>query len=151
MAADIFVTIDNACDAPCPSEQQVESWLTEALTGLCPRGEIAVRIVSEAESAELNGHYRGKHYATNVLSFPSDLPPDIEPPILGDLALCAAVVEREAREQNKPPEAHWAHLYIHGALHLLGYDHIDEPEAHAMETLEIAILSRLGYANPYDT
>lgn len=149
MSADIFVTIDNACDANCPSEQQVEQWLSVALDGLCAQGEIAVRIVDEAESAELNGQYRGKDYATNVLSFPSGLPVDMAPAILGDLAICAAVVEREAAEQGKTLEAHWAHLYIHGALHLLGFDHIDDDDAEEMEALEINILAKLGFDNPY--
>lgn len=149
MSADIFVTIDQACQANCPSVEQVEQWLATALSGLCEQGEIAVRIVDEIESAELNSQYRGKDYATNVLSFPSGMPLEMRPAILGDLAICAAVVEREAREQNKTIESHWAHLYIHGALHLLGFDHIDDDEAEEMEALEIEIMAKLGFANPY--
>lgn len=149
MSADIFVTIDNACDANCPTTEQVEQWLSLALADYCEQAEIAVRIVDEAESAELNGQYRDKHYATNVLSFPSGMPLEMTPTILGDLAICAAVVEREAAEQGKTVQAHWAHLYIHGALHLIGFDHIDDDDAEAMEALEIEIMAQLGFDNPY--
>ena len=94
--------------------------------------------------------YRGKNYATNVLSFPSDLPEDFDPPLLGDLALCAAVINKEAQEQNKTATAHWAHMVVHGCLHLLGFDHIDDAEADEMEAREITILRQLGFNNPYE-
>lgn len=110
--------------------------------------ELSVRIVDETESAALNEHYRGRDYPTNVLSFPAggEIPGLW---VLGDLALCAAVVEREANEQDKMPAAHWTHMMVHGVLHLLGYDHIDDDEAEVMESLERRILAQLGYDDPY--
>jgi len=148
----IQVLIDNTCDtASIPSEEQFSQWIHAALQGLRTRAEVSIGIVDEQESAVLNNQYRGKDYATNVLSFPSDLPEDFEPPLLGDLAICAAVVEREAQTQKKPLQAHWAHMVIHGCLHLLGFDHIDDEEAEQMEAREIAILHSLGFANPYET
>jgi probable rRNA maturation factor len=113
--------------------------------------ELVVRIVDEAESAALNDRYRGKPEPTNVLSFPCESPPGLALPHLGDLVICAPVVEREAREQGKPSEAHWAHMLVHGLLHLRGYDHQNEAEAETMEALESAILGQLGYPNPYET
>jgi probable rRNA maturation factor len=109
-----------------------------------------VRITDEAEIRELNATYRGKDYATNVLSFPFEAPPGVDIPLLGDIVVCAAVVAREAAEQEKPLQAHWAHMVIHGTLHLLGYDHIEEADAEEMEGLEIRLLADLGYANPYE-
>jgi probable rRNA maturation factor len=111
--------------------------------------ELAIRIVDTAEGQALNRDYRGKDYATNVLSFPAELPPGVNLPLIGDLAICAPVVAREAAEQGKKPRDHWAHLTVHGTLHLLGYDHIDEAEAEAMEALETRILAGLGIADPY--
>ena len=114
-------------------------------------GELVVRIVSEAESAELNEKYRGQSGPTNVLAFPADELelPDGEPPPLGDIAICAAVVAREAAEQGKPAAAHWAHMVIHGCLHLSGYDHMNPAEAEAMEARERELLAGLGIADPY--
>jgi probable rRNA maturation factor len=147
-----YLEIDNACNAASvPDDEKFVRWFTSALEGLRTRAELAIRIVDEAESAALNAQYRNKNVATNVLSFPSDLPEDCEPPLIGDLAICAAVVEREAKEQHKALEAHWAHMVIHGSLHLLGFDHINEDEAESMESREIAILQALGFANPYVT
>lgn len=111
--------------------------------------EISIRIVDREESRTLNGQYRGKPTPTNILSFPADFPPGVDAPLLGDLAICAPVIEQEAEQQQKPPEAHWAHMVIHGTLHLLGYDHIEAGDAHKMEALEIALLDQLGYPNPY--
>ncbi|TNY24961.1 rRNA maturation RNase YbeY, partial [Fulvimonas soli] len=102
-----------------------------------------------AEGRALNRDYRGKDYATNVLSFPAELPPGMALPLIGDLAICAPVVAREAREQGKRERDHWAHLTVHGVLHLLGYDHIAEADAEAMETLEARILAGLGITDPY--
>jgi len=112
--------------------------------------ELGIRLVNEAESAQLNESYRHKKGATNVLSFGyTDIPVQPGPRLLGDLAICVPVLEREAAEQNKALQAHWAHLTVHGMLHLLGYDHQQDTEAEAMELLEGVILANLGYANPY--
>jgi probable rRNA maturation factor len=111
--------------------------------------EVAIRIVGAEEGRAFNRDYRGKDYATNVLSFPAELPPGVDLPLLGDLAICAPVVEREAAEQHKRPRDHWAHLTVHGTLHLLGYDHLRDAEAEAMEALETRILASLGIADPY--
>ena len=111
--------------------------------------EIVVRIVDEQESAELNEQYRHKQGPTNILSFPVEVPEGIELNLLGDLVICAPVVEKEALEQNKILAHHWAHIIVHGVLHLLGYDHIDDDEAEQMESKEIAILNKLNINNPY--
>ena len=111
--------------------------------------ELSIRIVDIAEGRALNRDYRGKDYATNVLSFPAELPPGVSLPLIGDLAICAPVVAREAAEQGKDPRDHWAHMTVHGVLHLLGYDHIQDNEAEAMEALETRILAGLGIADPY--
>lgn len=137
-----------------PSEQQFHTWINQALTleakmANYPETEITVRIVDEAESNELNLTYRGKDKPTNVLSFPFEVPEGIEMPLLGDLVICHQVVEKEAEEQRKPLEAHWAHLAIHGTLHLLGYDHLTDEEAEEMENLETEIMQSLGFEDPY--
>jgi probable rRNA maturation factor len=111
--------------------------------------ELTIRIVDETEAQQLNETWRQRSYPTNVLSFPYESPPGIEIPLLGDMVICAPVVAREASEQHKTLEAHWAHLVIHGTLHLLGYDHQEETQALAMETIEINVLNNLGYPNPY--
>jgi len=139
-----------------PSEAQFRAWLSAALKAVKREsGALSLRIVDVAESQQLNSDYRAKNQPTNVLSFPwqSEFPELEEPDegYLGDLAICAEVVVREAAEQNKAIEAHWAHLSIHGLLHLLGFDHIDSVEAEVMESLEISILSQLHYPNPYET
>ncbi|WP_434112427.1 rRNA maturation RNase YbeY [Methylocaldum sp. GT1TLB] len=112
--------------------------------------ELVIRIVDETESVELNEHYRHKAGPTNILSFPFEVPEGVPNQLLGDLVICAAVVEREAREQGKTLEAHWAHMVVHGVLHLQGYDHISESDAAVMEAEEIAILNDLGFPNPYE-
>ena len=112
-------------------------------------GEITIRIVDEMESQHLNHEYRGKDKPTNVLSFPFDAPPGVELELLGDLVICRQVVEREAKEQEKDLFAHWAHMVVHGSLHLLGYDHIQDDEAEEMEAIEISVLNALGFENPY--
>ena len=111
--------------------------------------KMTVRIVDEAESHDLNLTYRGKDRPTNVLSFPFECPDEVELPLLGDLVICRQVVEREAIEQEKPLMAHWAHMIVHGSLHLLGYDHIEDDEAEEMESLETEIMQGLGFADPY--
>jgi probable rRNA maturation factor len=150
MADAIHVDIDNACDAQdVPDNASFLHWISCTLQGERQRADVAVRIVDEEESAALNAHYRQKNTATNVLSFSSELPEEYEPPILGDLAICADVVRREAQQQHKTVTAHWAHMVIHGTLHLLGFDHIDETDAAIMEAREIAILASLGFPDPY--
>ena len=137
--------------AGLPSATSFRCWAEAALRGAKRRkpAELAIRIVDADEGRALNRDYRGKDYATNVLSFPAELPPGVALPLIGDLAICAPVVLREATEQAKQPRDHWAHLTIHGVLHLLGYDHIEEGEAVAMEALETRILAGLGIADPY--
>lgn len=114
-----------------------------------PHWEVTIRIVGETEGRRLNQTWRQRNYPTNVLSFPFDSPPGLNLPQLGDLVICSPVVLREALAQQKTPESHWAHLVVHGTLHLLGYDHQDTAQAELMETLEINILTQLGYPNPY--
>jgi probable rRNA maturation factor len=136
-------------DDNIPSEQQFEHWVRAALPADRANVELTIRIVGTTESQTLNSQYRQKDSPTNVLSFPSDLPPEVDIPLLGDLVICAPVVESEAREQDKSLEAHWAHMVVHGVLHLLGYDHLDDEEAAIMERLEAEILEGLEYVDPY--
>ncbi|WP_242451793.1 rRNA maturation RNase YbeY [Rhodanobacter sp. T12-5] len=137
--------------AGLPAPASFQRWVEAALRGAKRRkpGELAIRIVDTDEGRALNRDYRGKDYATNVLSFPAELPPGVALPLIGDLAICAPVVLREAAEQGKLARDHWAHLTIHGVLHLLGHDHIEDAEAEAMEALETRILAGLGIADPY--
>ena len=139
--------------AGIPAAASFRKWVAAALEGRIREADLAIRIVDEKEGRALNHHYRGKDYATNVLSFPAELPEGlpkgVKLPLLGDLVLCAPVVAREAKEQGKPLGAHYAHLTVHGCLHLLGWDHEDEREAEAMEQLEREILAELGIADPY--
>ena len=132
-----------------PSAVSFRRWAEAAAQGRIRRGDLAIRVVDTKEGRALNRHYRGKDYATNVLSFPVDLPEGVDLPMLGDLVICAPVVAREAKEQGKPLAAHYAHLTVHGVLHLLGLDHDDEREAEAMELLEREILAGLGIPDPY--
>ncbi|MGL5226428.1 MAG: rRNA maturation RNase YbeY [Aeromonas sp.] len=132
-----------------PTQAQLQSWLDGTILGFQPEAEVTVRIVDEAESHELNLTYRGKDKSTNVLSFPFEAPPGMALPLLGDLVICRQVVERESTEQSKPLQAHWAHMVVHGSLHLLGYDHIDDEEAEEMEQLERDIMQELGFSDPY--
>ena len=129
--------------------RSIEAEGSRRVHGHTYEAEVTVRIVDEAESNELNLTYRGKDKPTNVLSFPFEAPPGLELPLLGDLVICRQVVEREAEEQGKPLMAHWAHMVVHGSLHLLGYDHIDDEEAEEMEQLERDIMQELGFADPY--
>ncbi|KAE9537110.1 rRNA maturation RNase YbeY [Ursidibacter arcticus] len=152
----LFIDLQLACENSnnLPSEEQFSHWVNQALTMQAqtadyPETEMTIRIVDEAESHELNLTYRGKDKPTNVLSFPFEVPDGIELPLLGDLVICRQVVEKEAIEQQKPLDAHWAHLAIHGTLHLLGYDHLTDEEAEEMESLETQIMQSLGYEDPY--
>ena len=134
-----------------PSAASFRRWAAAACEGRIMKADLAIRLVDDKEGRSLNRHYRGKDYATNVLSFPAELPAgvDMPMPLLGDLVICAPVVEREAGEQGKQVNAHYAHLTVHGILHLLGLDHDDEREAEAMEQIEREILAGLGYDDPY--
>ena len=137
-----------------PRRADIAAWTNAALGRRARNRELSVRVVGRAESRRLNAHYRGKDYATNVLSFPATpLPPqasrstDTQP--LGDLVICPQVLQVEARDQNKTLRAHWAHLVVHGALHLIGYDHERSADARRMERREITVLRQLGFTNPY--
>lgn len=134
-----------------PSSAQFKQWASSALQNKIPSAELNIRIVSKDEITELNSTYRQKHKPTNVLSFPFDMPEELhdEIPLLGDIIICADVIEEEAAAQHKTAEAHWAHMVVHGTLHLLGYDHEQQDEAEAMEAEEIKILLTLGFSNPY--
>lgn len=143
------VDIQRATDEPGqPDDDSLIRWAALALRD-DPGKELTIRLVDAEESQQLNSEYRHKDYPTNVLSFPAELPPELNIPLLGDLVICVPVVNREATEQGKPREAHWAHMVIHGCLHLLGHDHIDDDEAEAMEALERQLLAELGIADPY--
>jgi len=132
-----------------PNFDDIHLWLSSAVTQFQPQAEVTIRLVDEQESQQLNHDYRGKDKPTNVLSFPFEAPPGIEMDLLGDLIICRQVVEREAVEQNKPLMAHWAHMVVHGSLHLLGYDHIEDDEAEEMESLETEIMQSMGFKDPY--
>lgn len=141
-------------DASLPSADDCRRWALAAISAAQQgEGDIAIQLVDSDSIRQLNRDFRHKDAATNVLSFPFEMPAGISgvAPILGDLMICAEVVAREAEEQQKPLDAHWAHMVVHGTLHLLGYDHIDDADAERMEALEIDILAQLGYANPYLT
>ncbi|MFT6955852.1 MAG: putative rRNA maturation factor [Halieaceae bacterium] len=148
----LTVDIQSASTEPVPEQGDIRSWINTALSHCEPHkeeAEVSVRLVDEAEMAELNSSYRNTYGTTNVLSFPADLPEDINVPMLGDIVICAPVVRGEAQIQGKTLTAHWAHMTVHGTLHLLGYDHIIDKEALVMETLETEILEILNYPCPY--
>ena len=138
-----------------PAATSFRKWVRAALDGRIREADLAIRLVDSKEGRALNRHYRGKDYATNVLSFPADigegikLPKGVTMPLLGDLVLCAPVIAREAKEQGKPLAAHYAHMTVHGALHLLGWDHEDSRDADCMEQLEREILAGIGLPDPY--
>ena len=144
------IDVDCASAEPdIPGAPSVRRWVRAALCDAHAGAELSVRIVDEPEMRALNARYRHKDYATNVLSFAAGLPPDVQVPLLGDIVICAPVVKREAAEQHKAPRAHWAHMVVHGTLHLLGHDHERAREAAAMEALERRILSDLKFPDPY--
>jgi probable rRNA maturation factor len=132
-----------------PTEAELQRYLEAAVKPFQTEAEVTIRLVDEAESQQLNFDYRHKDKPTNVLSFPFQAPPGIELPLLGDLVICVQVVAQEALEQNKTLEAHWAHMVVHGCLHLLGFDHINDTDAEEMEAEEVQILQELGFADPY--
>ncbi|RZM83162.1 rRNA maturation RNase YbeY [Pseudoalteromonas rubra] len=135
--------------ANLPSAEQFQLWAEKALLAYKEEAEVTIRIADEAESQELNSQYRGKDKPTNVLSFPFEAPPGIELPLVGDLIICPQVVFREAEEQEKTFHDHFAHMVVHGCLHLLGFDHINEQDADEMESIEKEFLADLGIADPY--
>ncbi|WP_206484218.1 rRNA maturation RNase YbeY [Thalassotalea sp. G2M2-11] len=146
----ITLDLQIACKhAQLPNESDFSLWLTTALAPYNKPFEVTVRLVERDESQSLNLQYRGKDKPTNVLSFPFELPDGVELDLLGDLIICADVVAQEAKEQDKPLMHHWAHMVIHGCLHLLGYDHISDEEAEEMEALEVQLLANLTIPDPY--
>ena len=136
-----------------PTKEQFQCWVDTALTEVSSvpsqTFELTIRLVNSEESQQLNSQYRGKDKPTNVLSFPFEVPDGIELNLLGDLIICIEVMKQEAKDQNKALFDHWAHLVIHGCLHLVGFDHISDNEALEMESIEITVLSKLGISNPY--
>jgi probable rRNA maturation factor len=146
---DVQIAVEKEHDLP--TEEQLTQWATAALVTRTEyeEPELTIRIVDEAESQELNYDYRGKDKPTNVLSFPFEAPAHVPIPLLGDLIVCKQVVEREAIEQGKTLTAHWAHMIVHGCLHLLGYDHIEDEEAEEMEGIERVVMAELGFEDPY--
>ncbi|QIK37529.1 rRNA maturation RNase YbeY [Caldichromatium japonicum] len=156
MSLDLDLDLQIAAeDRDHPTLQQLERWVVAALSGRRNRAALTIRLVEPSESQALNRQYRGSDRPTNVLSFPFELPPGIDPrdPIhglIGDLVICSALVRQEASAQGKALEAHWAHLVVHGVLHLIGYDHHSPGQAAEMESLETAILAGLGFPPPYE-
>jgi probable rRNA maturation factor len=147
----VALEVQRASDTKkAPTNARLKAIAQAAVAGRRDRAGVLVRIVDEPESRALNLQYRGIDKPTNVLSFPFEAPPQVRSRHIGDLVICAPVVEREAAEQGKPLEAHWAHMVVHGVLHLLGHDHATDADAETMEGLEIAILGRLGFPNPYE-
>jgi len=136
-----------------PSESQFQLWIDTALAQVTSEPqqdfELTIRLVNHEESQQLNNQYRGKDKPTNVLSFPFEVPEGVELNLLGDLIICIEVMKQEAKDQNKALFDHWAHLVVHGCLHLVGFDHISDSEAAEMESIEIAVLEKLGITNPY--
>ncbi|MEE9343650.1 MAG: rRNA maturation RNase YbeY [Gammaproteobacteria bacterium] len=133
-----------------PATEDFQLWVEAALVKDNLATEMVIRIVDTEESQSLNRQYRNKNKPTNVLSFPFEPPPEVEINYLGDLVICAPIVQREAAEQGKTERAHWAHMVVHGVLHLQGYDHIKNTEAELMESLEIDILTSLNFTDPYN-
>ncbi len=147
----VELAVQILCDcATVPAEKQLHAWVSAALQRRDGAYEITIRIVGELESQAMNKKYRCQDQPTNVLSFPADLPAGVDHPLLGDLLICAPLLEREAAAQGKDSQAHWAHLVIHGVLHLLGHDHRQADQAAKMEALETAILASIGYPDPYE-
>ena len=146
----IEIDVQYATECPdLPDENQFRLWVETTLKDLKNDAELTIRIVDENEGTQLNERWRKSQGSTNVLSFPYEGKTDIAPNFLGDIVICAPVVAREAKEQNKPAHAHWAHMVIHGVLHLNGFDHISPQDADHMESLEIKFLEKFNYINPY--
>jgi probable rRNA maturation factor len=146
----VTVNVQFGCSARGrPDHRRIARWVRAAVAGRRNEANVTVRVVGRREGAELNHRWRRRKGATNVLSFPVDGLGHVVPELLGDIVICAPVVEAEAREQGKARDAHWAHMVVHGALHLLGLEHGTRSEARRMETEEKRILAELGYPDPY--
>lgn len=146
------VYVQRALDGPrpgVPGDRRIGDWTRRALRHVAVGGKVTVRMVEAGEGANLNRTYRGRDAPTNVLSFPFEDPPGVTSGILGDIVICAPVVEREAAEQGRTPAACWAHMVVHGVLHLCGYDHQHDDQAAVMERLESDILTGFGFPDPY--
>lgn len=149
-----YIDIQNATDYSLPvNEELLSKWALLALRDHQKEAELTIRIVSSEEMCDLNNTYRKQNKTTNVLAFPTALPDSIqlEYPLLGDVIICPEVLLEESKQLNKSLEEHWSLIVIHGTLHLLGYDHIEEQDANIMQGIEIKLLAELGYANPYET
>ena len=146
----ITICVDRASEHPNPDDESFRRWVSAALAA-CGRseGHVDLKVVDESEIQTLNREFRGKDKPTNVLSFPTDFPEGVPCDLLGDIALCAPIVAQEASQQQKAVLDHWAHLTIHGTLHLLGHDHIEDAEAEKMENLEVSILKEFNISDPY--
>ena len=162
VVVDVQMALDDDTSVTFPNYDQIQAWASATISSADEKQQqgqwhddvqMTVRIVEETEICQLNADYRHKNGPTNVLSFPFEAPPGVPADeyesTIGDLVVCASVVEKEAREQGKAVLAHWAHMIVHGTLHLLGYDHQNEQEAFEMESLEVRVLSDLGFSNPY--
>ena len=147
MTAEIELQLKTAA-VNLPSSDDFKQWASAALRDT-QKTSVVIRLVDSDESRRLNNDYRGVDKPTNVLSFPFEAPAEIADEFLGDMIICAPVVEQEARQQNKPLQAHWAHMVTHGLLHLQGYDHQNDQQAEEMERLEVEILATLGFPDPY--
>lgn len=148
------VDIQHACSIPLPvSDETLQQWVALTLESYKDSAELTLRFVDDAEMIELNHTYRKQNKVTNVLAFPASYPDEIELdyPLLGDVIICPSVLLTESQDLKTPLIAHWAHIVIHGVLHLLGYDHIIESDAEIMRTIEINLLNKLGFDNPYKT
>lgn len=150
MPPSTLISISRADDLPdCPADAQLDRWCRDVLEALDTSGHIDIRLMGSDEIRALNHQYRQRDQATNVLSFPAEMSSPIPVRLLGDIAACAEVIARQAREQNKPLEHHWAHMITHAVLHLLGHDHIDPDQAEQMEQLERDLLARWSIPDPY--
>ena len=133
-----------------PDQEQFQYWVDAVLNDGSEDSELVIRIVDEAEMTQFNEQYRDKKGSTNILSFSFEVPEGVDSNLLGDILVCAPVVEKEAQDQHKELDHHWAHMIVHGVLHLLGYDHVDDQDAEEMEALEIKILKKIKIRNPYE-
>jgi probable rRNA maturation factor len=154
VTVDISISEDLISETPEPGDDDIpepgrlQTWASAAYLNNVP-AVASIRVTTPDEIQQLNKKYRNKDKATNVLSFPMQPPEEVDICLLGDIVMCASVIKQEAKQQSKPEISHWAHMTVHGMLHLQGYDHINNDEAEKMEQLEINILDQLGFANPY--